>query len=184
MKNLRFFSIVVFFLSLALFLFSCGRDVKDDGKLVVIASIFPVYDFAREIGGANASVEMLLPPGMEPHSFDPTPRDIRRIEEADIFVYNGAEMEPWVEDILKGIENPDLVVIDSSNGVTLLEGGYHHEGEDDHEAGGTVKAVDPHIWTDFGNAKIQVDNILSAFLMTIFLPVDPGIVLGGHRRYV
>lgn len=165
MKNLRFFSVVVLFLSLTLFLFSCGRDVKDDGKLAVIASIFPVYDFAREIGGDNASVKMLLPPGMEPHSFDPTPRDIRRIEEADIFVYNGAEMEPWVEDILNGIENPDLVVIDSSSGVTLLEGGHHHEGEEGHEAEETGKAVDPHIWTDFGNAKIQVDNILSAFLM-------------------
>ena len=165
MKSLRFFSVIFVLLSLPLLFYSCKKDIVEDGKISVVASIFPVYDFAREIGSDNASVKMLLPPGMEPHSFDPTPRDIRRIEEADIFVYNGAEMEPWVEDILNGIENPDLVVIDSSKGVDLLVGGHHHKEEVGHDVGETGEVLDPHIWTDFENAKIQVDNILSAFLM-------------------
>lgn len=166
MKSLRFsLVIIIFFLSFTLLFYSCKKETDEDGKISVVASIFPVYDFAREVGGNNARFEMLLPPGMEPHSFDPTPKDVIRIEEADIFVYNGAEMEPWVEDILKGIKNPDLVVIDSSEGVTLLEGGHHHEGEVDEGVGTRKEALDPHIWTDFENAKIQVDNILSAFLM-------------------
>lgn len=171
---------------LLLFLASCGVDKGDeealpgtgdvDGKVSVVTSMFPLYEFAKEVGGDNADVVLLLPPGLSPHSFEPTPKDIKTIEDADIFVFNGAGMEPWVEDILSGIDNRDLIVVDSSAGVNTLtvmeehhhddeaeEGHHHDEGEEDeghHHAGG----VDPHFWLDFDNAMVQVKNILDAYV--------------------
>jgi zinc transport system substrate-binding protein len=159
---------------------SCERDVTPEDKIMVVASIFPVYDFARHIGGENAHVTMLLPPGTEPHSYEPTPRDIKKIADADIFVYTGAAMEPWVDKILGGIDNPGLVVIDSSDGIVLLEDeatdSDHNHGHEHN--GGTY---DPHIWTDFTNAKIQVDNILFGFLVKD--PENAGLYEARIRAY-
>ena len=70
--------------------------------LQVVASLFPLYDFARAVGGQKARVSLLLPPGVEPHSFEPTPGDILKIDEADIFVYTGSFMEPWAAAIIPG----------------------------------------------------------------------------------
>ena len=67
----------------------------------MITSLFPLYDFAKNIGGDRADVTLLLPPGVESHSFEPRPADIAKINEADIFVYTGKFMEPWVDDLAK-----------------------------------------------------------------------------------
>ncbi len=158
------------------FLSSCGEgeeslSVPEDteGKLKVVASIFPLYEFSKEIGGDQAEVTLLLPAGLSPHSYEPTPKDIQTIENADIFVFNGAGMEPWLENILSGIDNRDLKVVDAGIGVKPLtvsdgHGGHDnhskHEGEHHEHPGGT----DPHFWLDFANAGIQVDNILKAYV--------------------
>ena len=70
---------------------SCGtkETKKDDGKLNVVTTIFPPYDFAKNVGGESVNVSMLLKPGMESHSYDPTPQDIIKIQECDLFIYTG-----------------------------------------------------------------------------------------------
>jgi zinc transport system substrate-binding protein len=106
---------------------------------------------------------LLLPPGVEPHGFEPKPEDIIRINTADIFIYTGKYMEPWAEKILKGIDNKALVIVDSSKGITLIKGvedhGHAHGHGHDH-----AHEMDPHIWLDFENAQKMVDNMLKGFI--------------------
>lgn len=152
--------VVVFFLTISLSLFSCGKTEKTytagQQKIKVITTLFPLYDMARGIGGDKVEVSLLLPPGMEPHSFEPNPRDIVRINEADIFVYTGRFMEPWAERIIKGHANGNLVIVDASRRVKMIPPLFHSE---DAPAG----APDPHIWLDFDNAKTMAGNIAEAF---------------------
>jgi zinc transport system substrate-binding protein len=136
-------------------IFSCQKKYEkvEEKKLKVVTSSFPLYDFAKTIGGQKAEVTLLLPPGVEAHSFEPKPGDILKIHEADIFIYTGRFMEPWVEDILKGIGSQKLLIVDSSKGVALVEGKDHHK-----------PGVDPHIWLDFSNAEKMVNNILDGVI--------------------
>lgn len=124
-----------------------------DGRVKVVATLFPQYDFARQIAGEHADVTLLLPPGVESHSYEPTPADIIRINDADLFLYTGEYMEPWAEKILAGVTG-DVQAVDLSAHMTLekdVDG-------DGHEHGG----YDPHIWTDPQNAKVMVDDIAAA----------------------
>lgn len=86
----------------ALSLSGCSQRPQEsaDGRLRVVCSLFPYYDFVRQIGGEDVDVSLLVPAGRETHSFEPTPLDVIRVSEADVFVYNGGESEVWVENIL------------------------------------------------------------------------------------
>lgn len=130
-------------------------------KIVVITTLFPLYDFSQIIGGEKAEVSLLLPPGVEPHSFEPKPSDIAKISKADVFVYTGEFMEPWAQDIIKGISNKNIIVVDSSVGVNMISASAEHEEHGEHEH--HHSEIDPHIWLDFDNVKIIVDNITAAF---------------------
>jgi zinc transport system substrate-binding protein len=152
---------VMLFIGLAL-LSACQRkEAKAPGpvqkKLSVITSLFPLYDFARTVGGDKVDVTLLLPPGVEAHHFDPRPDDIIKITKADVFIYTNEQMEPWAGKLLRGVASSTLLVVDSSKGVKLLEAapGEEHGGEHQHHHDG----IDPHIWLDFANARIMVDNI-------------------------
>jgi zinc transport system substrate-binding protein len=96
-------------------------------KLTVVTTLFPLYDWAKIIGGAQAEVTLLLPPGVESHSFEPKPQDVVRISKSDLFIYTGQYMEPWAEGLLKGISHASLKVVDSSQGIELSDEGPHHE---------------------------------------------------------
>ena len=153
--NLRGWCTVLLIVSLA------GCVSKDfppaaDGKITAITTLFPLYEFAFEVGGNKTRVLLLLPPGAEPHTFEPTPKDILKISDADIFVYNGAGMEPWINDILEGVENKELLTVDSSQHVTLIKTEEHEEDEHDHGE------YDPHIWLNFENDQRIVDAIAAA----------------------
>jgi zinc transport system substrate-binding protein len=111
---------------------------------------------AKRIGADKADVSLLLPPGVEAHSFEPKPSDIVKINEADVFVYTGKLMEPWAEDVIKGTVNKNLIVVDASRGTKMIPGVFH---DADEPAG----SLDPHIWLDFDNARIMVKNIARAF---------------------
>ena len=79
----------------------CGAARKpDDGRLQVVCSLFPYYDFVRAIGGEYVAPTLLIPAGRETHSFEPTPLDVIEVAEADVFIYNGGEGEFWVSEIL------------------------------------------------------------------------------------
>jgi zinc transport system substrate-binding protein len=144
------------------------------GKIEVVTTLFPLYDMAKSIGGDKADVTLLLPPGVEPHSFEPTPSDIVKINEADIFIYTGDFMEPWAADILAGTENKNLVVVNSSLGVQLLNAVFYDADE-------PVGSVDPHIWLDFDNAKIMVGNITAAFVKND--PADASYFAANAENY-
>ena len=92
----------------------------DDGKLHVVTTIFAPYDFARQVGGDDVSVTMLLRPGCEVHSYEPTPKDIIAIRNADVFIYVGGESDAWVQTVLEGVDNPDLRVVTLMDCVELL----------------------------------------------------------------
>ena len=131
------------------------KGKKDAAKMTVVTTLFPLYDFAKNIGQDKVEVFLLLPPGVEPHSFEPKPSDIAKISEADIFIYTGKFMEPWAESIIKGFSGRNIEVVDSSTGIKMIPVVFHDADE-------PQGAMDPHIWLDFDNAKIMVDNIAQA----------------------
>jgi zinc transport system substrate-binding protein len=139
------------------------------GRIRVVTTLFPLYDFARHIGGEKAQITLLLPPGVEPHHFDPKPRDILSVNKSDLFIFTGKFMEPWAEDVIKGITKKSVFVIDASKGVFLLQQGddHHNDGHRDTDAH-RENGTDPHIWLDMGNARKMIDNILAGFVA-----VDP-----------
>lgn len=118
-------------------------------KLSVVCTDFPCYDFARQAAGDGADVAMLLKPGTEAHSFEPTPADIIAIGEADLFVYIGGESDAWADDILAGFDGDDapatLRMMDCVTDLVEEEGEYHHDQGDGPE-------YDEHIWTSPKNA--------------------------------
>jgi zinc transport system substrate-binding protein len=128
-------------------------------RIKIVVSLFPIYDFSKNIGKEKVEVFLLLPPGVESHSFEPKPSDIVQLNNSDIFIYTNKYMEPWAENIVKGIENKNLLVIDSSKNIVFAE-----ESEAYGKARGSKEKhseIDPHIWLDIDNAKIMVDNILA-----------------------
>lgn len=129
-------------------------------KVKVVTSFYPLYDFASHVAGDRAEVSSLVPPGVEPHDWEPTLGDVTRAREADLLVINGAGFESWVDGI------GARAVINTSEGLELAheeerEGeAEHEEAEDEHGHGG----VDPHIWLDPVLAKHQVDVIRAALV--------------------
>ncbi len=148
-----------------------GHGGPDKGHgLRVVTTLYPLYDFARAIGGDRVEVTLLLPPGMEAHSFEPKPADIVRVNGADLFVYTNPNMEPWVGDIIGGIDKGRALVVDASVGARMLkagkESGHGHGngGRRHHDGHRHGEGMDPHLWLDFGNARIMVDNMLAGFV--------------------
>lgn len=134
MKKISLYILSVLFIS---FLFNgCGQsDNPSDNqdKITIVTTIFPYYDFARQICTENAEVTLLLPPGLESHSYEPSAKDIIDIQNCDLFIYTGGESDEWVKDILASFETEveTLKIIDYVEGVT-------EPGEVEY---------DEHIWT-------------------------------------
>lgn len=137
-----------------------GRDEtgETDGRLSVVSTLFPQYDFARRIVGEKAEVTLLLPPGTESHTYEPTPSDIVSVSKADLFLYTGAVMEPWADKILQSLGSNAPRTADVSEGIEAAAEHQDH-GEAAHEE--EAHTVDPHIWLDPVNAQVIVDNILA-----------------------
>lgn len=93
---------------------------QNDGKLSVVASFYPLYYFSSQIGGERANVHSLVPDNTEPHAWEPRPSDLIRVQESQIFVYNGAGFEPWITDFLGEVNSPSLKIVDTSANVALL----------------------------------------------------------------
>lgn len=152
-------------LLLALSLFGCAApegEAKEEG-ISIVTTLFAPYDFARQVAGEFATVTMLLPPGAESHSYEPTPRDIIAIQEADLFIYAGGENESWMTEVLSTLDMENTKVISMLDVVDLLEeetveGMEHdHEGEDHgHDS------FDEHVWTSPLNAQAIVLEICDA----------------------
>ena len=152
-------------LSLSL-LTGCGTQPADtaagDGRLRVLTSFYPMYDFACKIGGDCIDVTNMVPSGTEPHDWEPSTNDLKNLEKADVFIYNGADMEPWADDLLVS-RSDTLHVVETSENVELRttdgehEHAHEHEGADHHHGD-----FDPHVWLDPENAKIEMEAIRDA----------------------
>ncbi len=144
-----------------LLLTACGPELppEDSERPQIVAAVFPAYDFARSAAGELADVTLLLPPGAESHSYEPTPADILRVQRCDLFIYLGGESDAWVDTILSAIE-PRGDVLRMMDCVDLLEeetvegmqGGHGHDHEEDHDHLGEVLSMDEHVWTAPRNA--------------------------------
>ena len=175
--------ILTLFLTLALILSlaACAApgEKADDGKLQIVATLFPYYDFARAIAGGRADVTLLLSPGREAHSFEPTPLDAVTISEADVFLYNGGEGEYWVEEMLDAagehiavkarmMDYVDALGEEFSEGMQGADAHDHdHDhGDHDHEKNeahdGDAVEYDEHIWTSPKNAAILCRAVCDA----------------------
>lgn len=140
---------------LALLMLLCGcseRNVSEAEGLKIVTTLFPTYDFARAIAKDKADIKLLLTPGRESHSYEPSTGDVIDISESDIFIYTGESMEPWAARIAEDMDGP--AVVDASMNLKLED-----HGDDGHEHG-----LDPHIWTDPEMCLTIVDNILAAFI--------------------
>lgn len=127
-----------------------GCKTEDASGFSIVAASFPAYDFAKNITGDTAEVSLLLPPGGESHTYEPTAKDIIRISECDIFIYNGGESDTWVEGILESLEKKPLI-IKMMDFVDVCKSEHHHHGHD-HE-------IDEHIWTSVKNSVKIVSGI-------------------------
>ena len=165
---------------LVLSLFSgCGKTTSaDSGKLSIVTTIFPTYDWVMQLLGdqaANVDVTMLLDSGVDLHSYQPTADDIIRISTCDLFVYVGGESDQWVEDALKEATNKDMVVMNLLNVLgdavkkeEIKEGmeaeEHDHEEDHDHEEEHDHEEVeyDEHVWLSLKNAVVLVGGIRDA----------------------
>ena len=169
----------------------CGKQKDDDttdttDKLRIVTTIFPEYDWVRQILGDkadNADVTMLLDNGVDLHSYQPTADDIVKISDCDLFIYVGGESDGWVEDALKNATNKDMKVVnllevlgDKVKNEEVVEGmqeeEHEHEDGEEHEEGEEhehEEEADEHVWLSLKNAEVLVGTISNALQ-----EVDPG----------
>ncbi len=157
-------------MSIFMLLTACGSGVKkDNDKIQIVCTLFPQYDWVREIVGDNDNIEitLLIENGGDLHSYQPTADDIIIISSCDLFIYGGGVSDKWVEDTLKQATNKDMVVInmletigDNAKVEELVEGMEAHEHEDgEEEHNHDVTQYDEHIWLSITNAKMVCDKI-------------------------
>lgn len=132
-----------------------SRIADGQNKPVVYASIYPMYDFAKNIGRGMIELRQVVPTGAQPHDWEPTARLMADMQEADVFIYNGVDMEPWVDNMLSSVANDSLVVVEASGNIPLLKLEGH--GNRHSQSG-----YDPHVWLDPIRAELQARNIMDA----------------------
>lgn len=167
MKKKLLYLITVILLIMSLVACNKNTDTKQTTKIesngnkkIKIAVTFnPLKEFTEAVGGDKVQVETIIPNGSEPHDFDPRAKDLINIENADIFVYNGLNMEPWVDKVISNLQNKDIIKVESSKNVNAIEV-EEHESEEGHEHG----AYDPHTWLGLTSAKVQAKNITDALI--------------------
>ncbi|HEU4963616.1 MAG TPA: metal ABC transporter substrate-binding protein [Bacilli bacterium] len=134
----------------------------DDGRLRIVTTFYPMYEFTKQVAGDYADVDVLVPAGTEPHDWEPTPRDVAKVADADVLVYNGAGFESWVDSVIASVDSPTLQAVEASHGVNLLEG--FPEEEEGHFHRHEEHVLDPHIWLDPVLAQHEVQTIAEALV--------------------
>ena len=140
------------------------QNTEENKKISVVATIFPQYDFVRQIAGDNVELKMLLKPGEETHSYEPTPQDIIAIQNSDLFIYVGGENDAWVEDILESMPDNGRKTLKLVDCVDTVEEEHVEGMKADHEEHGqeeihSVHEIDEHVWTSPLNAIKIVEQI-------------------------
>ena len=138
-------------------------SLAEEEQIKVLTSFYPLYEFTKEVGKERINVSIIVPQGIEPHDWEPTIQDLQKMQQADMIIINGIGFETWFEDFVTN--NQNAVIVDTSNGIELIEGSNIHENEkhqDEELDDGLNK--DPHIWLDPVLAKKQIENIASALV--------------------
>ena len=154
------------FLALIVILSLCAcksTEKENDDKLSVIAVLFAEYDLASHVSGGTADVTMLLPPGSESHSYDPTPQDIISIKNCDVFICGGGESDSWIDSVLSSVDSDNCAVIKMTEVCELkeeetVEGMQEEKGEESDE-----EEYDEHVWTSPKNAVLILNEIERVF---------------------
>lgn len=126
----------------------CQQTPVPEGKPLVVASFYPMYEFARQVAADHAQVISLVPPGVDGHDWEPTPQDVAQVRRARVFVYNGAGFEPWVDKLLSEGAGTTTVVVAASAGLSVARPGGER--------------MDPHVWLDPLLARREVEAIRDA----------------------
>lgn len=151
-------------------------------KTKIVTTIFPAYDFTRTLSAdTNVDLKLLIKPGTDIHSYDPTPQDIASIKEADIFIYNGGKSEEWVSKILDELDKDNTVIVRMMDAVELKEEDNSNIVEKEAKKEDTKHEYDEHIWTSPKNVKSIADNIAQALINRT--PNDTSIVQHNLEKY-
>ena len=159
-------------LTFVLFLSLCPVSglAEEAGKIRVVTTIFPIYDWVREVAGdsENAEITLLLDSGVDLHSFQPTAQDIMKVATCDLFIYVGGESDEWAEDALAEAVNPDMVVIslvealgENAKAEEIVEGMQAEKEEEEGEEG-EEEEIDEHVWLSLRNAQVFTSAIADA----------------------
>ena len=158
-KYIAITAVIVPFIAVLIFALVSGETHKYEKERVsVVATTFAPYDFAREIAGECAEVSMLLAPGEESHTYEPTPGDIMKIQQCDLFIYGGGESEKWVDTILQSLDS-EICTVKMMDVVELHEESHHHDGEHEHD-----EEYDEHVWTSPKNTLIISKEIYNQLI--------------------
>ena len=163
---------VVWLISLVVVACAGGAEPSPtaSGRLLVAASIAPLADFARQVGDDHVQVITLVPPGASPHTYELTPSQVQQVARARLLVLNGVGLEYWADKLIESADNPDLIVVDTSQGIEVLAGtAGEHSGN-------------PHIWLDPENAIVQVGHIRDALVQTD--PAHADYYRANAERYI
>ena len=185
MRRIRILSLILFGLMWAMCLTGCSaakgnghnkalrtdsrEDEERERKLRVVTTLFPYYDFVRQVAGDYVELALVIPAGMDSHSFEPTPADMRTIQNADILICNGGAMEHWLDQVLKASDTSGTIIVTMMDYVDteeeeLAEGmEADHEDHDGHEM---EIEYDEHIWTSPVNAVRLTEVIRDVLIQT------------------
>ena len=140
----------------------CKQSPEPGTRPLVVASVFPVYEFARQVAGQRAEVVSLVPAGVEPHDWEPSPQDIALVRRARLFVYNGAGLELWALKVQADLAGKATIVTSTTAGLPLQTG-------------------DPHVWLDPVLAQSQVETIRAALALAD--PSGAAVYAGNARAF-
>jgi zinc transport system substrate-binding protein len=126
-----------------------------NGKINVVTTIFPPFDFVRQIAGDKVNLVMLLPPGAESHSYEPTPQDIIKIQKANVFIYVGGDSDAWVDRILSSINTSKMKIVKMMDACPTVK----EETVEGMTPGVPAIDYDEHVWTSPANAQLIVEAI-------------------------
>lgn len=154
---------------LSVLLTACGgqekKEASSNEKIQVMTTFYPMYEFTKQVVGDKGDIELLIPAGTEPHDFEPSAKDLAKISDSDVFVYNSTELETWTDNLTDTIDTKQTEIIQASKDIKLMEGTEHEHEEahdhdtQEHEEHGHSHELDPHVWLDPALAIKEVETI-------------------------
>lgn len=154
---------------LSVLLTACGgqekKEASSNEKIQVMTTFYPMYEFTKQVVGDKGDIELLIPAGTELHDFEPSAKDLAKISDSDVFVYNSPELETWTDNLTDTIDTKQTEIIQASKDIKLMEGTEHEHEEahdhdtQEHEEHGHSHELDPHVWLDPALAIKEVETI-------------------------